>query len=276
MTGTVSGMFSNEDDEPGGRGTAGGLFDVSGHVALVTGSSRGIGRALAKGLLEAGCVVVLNGRDLAAVRRAGHQLEEQTGGKVFCIPFDVTDPASVAEGVERAESEAGPLDILVNNVGMQYRRTMLEVSDEIWDQVLRTNLTSAFLAGREVGRRMAGRRHGKIINICSLQSERARPGIAAYSATKGGLKLLTQGMCADLGPYGVQVNAIGPGYFETDLTAALVADQDFNAWVCGKTPLGRWGKTDELVGALIFLASSASDFVTGQVLYVDGGMLAVL
>lgn len=252
------------------------LFDVTGRVALVTGSGRGIGRALAKGLLEAGCIVVLNDRDAEVLETAREALSAETGGKVYAELFDVTDPEAVAGGIERAEAEAGPLDILVNNAGMQLRLSFLEFPYEAWERILRTNLTSAFLVGREVARRMVPRGHGKIVNICSLQSERVRPGIAAYSATKGGLKLLTQGMCADLGPAGLQVNAIGPGYFETELTAPLVADAEFNAWICSKTPLGRWGKVEELVGALLFLVSSASDFVTGQVLYVDGGMLAVL
>jgi gluconate 5-dehydrogenase len=252
------------------------LFDIAGRVALVTGSSRGIGYALAKGLLGAGCVVVLNGRDPAVLSRVRDELAAETAGTVFAEPFDVTDPAAVSQGVARAEAEAGPIDILVNNVGMTDRRTFVEFSDESWDQLLRTNLTSAFLVGREVARRMVPRRGGKIVNICSLQSERARPGIAPYSATKGGLKLLTQGMCADLGPEGIQVNGIGPGYFETEMTAALVADDQFREWVRTKTPARRWGKVEELVGALVFLSSPASDFVNGQVLYVDGGMLAVL
>ena len=252
------------------------LFDIAGKVALVTGSSRGIGHALAKGLLGAGCVVVLNGRDPAVLTRARDELVAETEGRVFAEPFDVTDPAAVSQGVARVEAEAGPIDILVNNVGMTHRRTFVEFSVESWDQLLRTNLTSAFLVGREVARRMVPRRRGKIVNICSLQSERVRPGIAPYSATKGGLKLLTQGMCADLGPEGIQVNGIGPGYFETEMTATLVADEQFSAWVCTKTPAGRWGKVEELVGTLVFLSSPASDFVNGQVLYVDGGMLAVL
>jgi gluconate 5-dehydrogenase len=231
---------------------------------------------LAKGLLEAGCIVVLNDRDAEVLETAREALSAETGGKVYAELFDVTDPEAVARGIERAEAEAGPLDILVNNAGMQHRLSFLEFTDDAWEQILRTNLTSAFLVGREVARRMVQRGHGKIVNICSLQSERVRPGIAAYSATKGGLKLLTQGMCADLGPAGLQVNAIGPGYFETELTAPLVADAEFNAWIRSKTPLGRWGKVEELVGALLFLVSSASDFVSGQVLYVDGGMLAVL
>ena len=254
----------------------GDLFDVSGRVALVTGSSRGIGLALARGLAVAGCRVVLNGRSEEGLAHARAELAGAACGPVLAKAFDVTCTDQVVKAVAEIEAETSQIDILVNNVGMQNRRSFLEFTDDAWEELLRANLTSAFLVGREVGRRMAGRGHGKIVNICSLQSERVRPGIAAYAATKGGLKLLTQGMCADLGPSGVQVNGIGPGYFETDMTAPLVADVEFSAWVRAKTPAGRWGKVEELVGALIFLSSPASDFVNGQVIYVDGGMLAVL
>ncbi|WP_329048244.1 SDR family oxidoreductase [Amycolatopsis sp. NBC_01488] len=250
------------------------LFDIAGRVALVTGSSRGIGFALARGLLEAGCVVVLNGRDRAALERAGKELSDF--GTVLSEPFDVTDSAAVAEGIARVEDRAGALDILVNNTGVQHRAPFTEFSDEDWYRLLDTNLSSAFLVGREVARRMLPRGRGKIVNICSVQSETVRPGIAPYAATKGGLKLLTKGMCADLGPAGIQVNGLAPGYFETELTAALVADEEFSAWVRGRTPAGRWGRVEDLVGALIFLSSDASAFVNGQLLYVDGGMLSVL
>jgi gluconate 5-dehydrogenase len=250
------------------------LFDIAGRVALVTGSSRGIGFALARGLLEAGCVVVLNGRDRTALERAAEELS--AAGTVLAEPFDVTDSAAVAEGVARVEDRAGPLDILVNNTGVQHRAPFTEFSDEDWYRLLDTNLSSAFLVGREVARRMQPRGRGKIVNICSVQSETVRPGIAPYSATKGGLKLLTKGMCADLGPSGIQVNGLAPGYFETELTAALVADEEFSGWLRGRTPAGRWGRVEDLVGALIFLASDASAFVNGQLLYVDGGLLSVL
>ncbi|MCG7206572.1 SDR family oxidoreductase [Streptomyces arenae] len=252
------------------------LFDISGKTALVTGSSRGIGKALAKGLLEAGCTVVLNGRHGTALEAARKELAVDFGDLVRTAAFDVTDSAQVRAGVARVEDEVGPIDILVNNTGVQHRAPLLDFTDEDWQRLLATNLTSAFLVGREVARRMAPRGHGKIVNICSLQSEAVRPGIAPYSATKGGLKMLTKGMCADLGPLGIQVNGIGPGYFDTELTSALVADDEFSAWVRGRTPAGRWGDVGDLVGALIFLASPASDFVGGQVLYVDGGMLSVL
>ncbi|GAA3791123.1 SDR family oxidoreductase [Amycolatopsis tucumanensis] len=252
------------------------LFDIRGRVALVTGSSRGIGRALAHGLAEAGCVVVLNGRDRAALDRTRAELAERTGATVHAQAFDVTDPGAVAEAIPRLEELAGPVDILVNNAGMQHRAPFTEFLTEDWHRLMETNLTSAFLVGREVARRMTARGSGKIVNICSVQSEVVRPGIAPYSATKGGLKMLTKGMCADLGPAGIQVNGLAPGYFDTELTAALVADEDFSAWVRGRTPAGRWGQVGDLVGALIFLCSPASDFVNGQMLYVDGGMTSVL
>ncbi|MFC4502600.1 MULTISPECIES: SDR family oxidoreductase [Streptomyces] len=251
-------------------------FDITGRNALVTGSSRGIGRALATGLLEAGCTVVLNGRDAAALERTRAELAVEHGDRVRTVAFDVTDPAAVAEGVARVEADTGPLSILVNNTGAQHRAPLLEFTHQDWHRLLETNLTSAFLVGQEVARHMAARGHGKIVNICSLQSEVVRPGIAPYAATKGGLKMLTKGMCADLGPLGIQVNGIGPGYFDTELTSALVADDEFSAWVRGRTPAGRWGQVQDLVGALVFLASPASDFVNGQVLYVDGGMSSVL
>jgi len=252
------------------------LFDITGRVALVTGSSRGIGKALAKGLLEADCTVVLNGRDAEALEAARAELAAAFGDRVRTAAFDVTDSAQVTAGIARVEEEAGPIDILVNNTGVQHRAPLLEFTDDDWRRLVDTNLTSAFFVGREVARRMAPRGHGKIVNICSLQSEAVRPGIAPYSATKGGLKMLTKGMCADLGPLGIQVNGIGPGYFDTELTSALVADEEFSAWVRKRTPAGRWGQVEDLVGALIYLASPASDFVNGQLLYVDGGMLSVL
>ena len=254
------------------------MFDVAGKVALVTGSSRGIGRALAAGLLEAGCTVVLNGRDADALEEGRRALEPSAGqgASVHAVPFDNADPAAVAAGVARAEELAGPLDIVVCNTGAQHRAPILEFADSDWFRLLDTNLTSAFLVAREAGRRMVPRGRGKIVTVCSLQSEVSRPGIAPYAATKGALKMLTKGMCADLAGHGIQVNGLGPGYFETDLTAALVADEEFSAWVRRRTPAGRWGKVEDLVGTLLWLVSPASDFVNGQVVYVDGGMLSVL
>lgn len=252
------------------------VFDITGRIALVTGSSRGIGKALAQGLAEAGATVVLNGRDQQLLTATRDELREVTGRTVVTQAFDVTNPAEVAAGVAAIEDEVGPLEILINNTGAQHRSPLVDFADADWYRLLDTNLTSAFLVGREAARRMSPRGHGKIINVCSVQSETVRPGIAPYSATKGGLKMLTKGMCADLGPAGIQVNGLGPGYFDTELTSALVADESFTAWVAGRTPAGRWGTVRDLIGAAIFLSSPASDFVSGQVLYVDGGMLAVL
>jgi gluconate 5-dehydrogenase len=194
------------------------LFDIAGRRALVTGASRGIGYALARGLLAAGCPVVINGRDEHTLATAAEQLRRDTGGTVYPVPFDVADPDAVAAGVGRAEELAGPLDILVNNAGTQHRVPLHEFPDSAWYRLLDTNLTSAFLVGRAVARGMMARGYGKIVNICSLQSESARAGTAPYAATKGGLKLLTRGMCADWARYGIQVNGIGPGYIETELT----------------------------------------------------------
>lgn len=242
------------------------VFDISGRTALVTGSSRGIGRALAQGLHEAGCDVVLHGRDAAALERTAAGLGARH------VAFDVTDAEAVARGV----AEAGPLDILVNNAGIQHRQPLLELSEDDWRRVVDADLTGAFLVAREAARGMVERGSGKIVNVASLQSQLARPGIGAYAAAKGGLKMLTQSMCAEWGPAGVQANAIGPGYFATDLTRALVEDETFSAWVRDRTPAGRWGRVDELVGALLFLVSPAADYVNGQVVYVDGGMSAVV
>lgn len=255
------------------------LFDISGRVALVTGSSRGIGFALARGLSEAGCTVVLNGRDEERLHAAVAELTASGAagpGRVHAAAFDVTHGPAVAAGIAELEERVGPLDILVNNAGMQLRAPLLQFDETDWHRIIDTNLTSAFLTGRECARRMVERGSGKIVNICSLQSEVVRPGIAPYAATKGALKMLTKGMCADWGPAGIQVNGLGPGYIETELTRPLVEDEEFSAWVRSRTPAGRWGRTDDLVGGLLYLASPASDFVSGQVLYVDGGMTSVL
>jgi len=255
------------------------VFDIRGHTALVTGSSRGIGRALAQGLLEAGCAVVLHGRDPAAVDRAGEALADtakRAGSSVHGVVFDVTDEKAVTAGVTRAQDAVGALDILVNNAGMQHRMALLDLTDDAWHRVLDTNLTGAFLVGRAVARGMVPRGRGKIVNVCSVQAELARPGIAPYAASKGGLKMLTKSMAAEWAISGLQVNGIGPGYFETELTRSLVEDEQFDGWVRRRTPAGRWGRLEELVGALLFLASPASDFVNGQVIYVDGGISSVL
>ena len=189
--------------------------------------------------------------------------------------FDLTDPAAADAGIATIEERWGTPNILVNNAGIQRRTPFVDFSYTDWNDLVATNLTSAFLVGQRVARGMVDRGHGKIINIGSVQSQLARPGIAPYSATKGGIVMLTKGLCADLGPHGIQTNALAPGYFETELTQALVENEQFTQWVTTRTPAGRWGKVEDLVGALVFLASPASNFVNGQVLYVDGGMTAV-
>ena len=220
--------------------------------------------------------MVLNGRDPDALEEARTALVEQTGATVLAEPFDVTDSTAISAAMDRIEDAVGPIDILVNNAGTQNRKPFVAFGDDEWDRLLATNLGAAFKVGREVARRMLPRGRGKIVNICSVQSEVARPGTAVYAATKGGLKMLTKGMCADLGPHGIQVNGLAPGYIATELTAPLVADAEFDAWLRARTPAGRWGSVDDLVGPLLFLVSPAADYVNGHILIVDGGMLAVL
>ena len=250
-------------------------FDLSGRNALVTGSSRGIGMTLARGLCEAGARVAVNARDAERTAAAAKALKDD-GHDALACPFDVTDPQQVTEGLSDAEERMGPLDILINNAGIQRRGPLLDTPEETWAEVLDTNLTAVFRVGREAARRMAPRGRGKIINIASLMSEVARPAVAPYAAAKGGVKMLTRAMCVEWAPLGINVNAIGPGYFATELNADLVADTRFDTWIRGRTPAGRWGEVDELVGAAVFLASDAASFVHGQVLYVDGGVLAGL
>lgn len=251
------------------------LFDLTGKRALVTGSSRGIGRHLIQGLAEAGASVIVNGMNaqtvddtVAALRSDGHDAH----GKAF----DVCDSAAVTTAVDAIEKDLGPIDILVNNAGIQRRTPLLECDDDTWQSVMDTNLTSVFKVSRAVARHMVARESGKIINTCSLQSELGRPTIAPYAASKGGVKMLTKNMCAEWAGHNIQVNGLGPGYFATELTAALVDNPEFSDWLCKRTPAGRWGKVEELVGGVIFLAAPASSFVNGHILYVDGGMSAVV
>ncbi len=252
------------------------LFGLSGKTALVTGSSGGLGLAMARGLAEAGARVVLNGRDetkLAATAKAF----EAEGRRVLMRAFDVTDDAAVRGAFERFDAEGAAIDILVNNAGVQLRKPMLDLTTDEWRRVLDVHLTAAFQVGREAARRMIARgRGGKIINIGSLMSEVARATIAPYAAAKGGMKMLTRSMSAEWAQYNIQANAIGPGYIATEMNRALIEDPKFDAWVKGRTPSGRWGRPEDLVGVTVFLASAASDYINGQIVYVDGGMLAIL
>jgi gluconate 5-dehydrogenase len=251
------------------------LFELTGKRALITGSSQGIGLALAQGLAEYGAEIVLNGRDAGKLDAAAAKLRAARH-KVSVASFDVTQAQAVKDGVAAIEQNSGAIDILINNAGMQFRSPLEDFPAEKWELLLATNISSAFYVGQAVARHMIPRRQGKIINIASVQSELARPGIAPYTATKGAVKNLTRGMCTDWAKYGLQVNAIAPGYFKTPLNQALVDDPQFSGWLEKRTPAGRWGNVEELVGAAVFLSGKGSSFVNGHTLYVDGGITVSL
>ena len=252
-------------------------FDLTGRRALVTGSTRGIGAAIAAGLARAGATVVLHGRDPARTDQAREQLAaEVPGADVRSCAFDVADHAAVAEQARRLEGELGGIDVLVNNAGIQFRSPLTEFPLDAWNQVLSVNLTSCFVLAQQLAHGMLDRGHGKIINVCSLQTQLVRASTSAYAAAKSGLGSLTRTMCAEWAAGGIQTNGLAPGYIGTDLNATLVADEEFSAWVLGRTPARRWGVPADLAGPAVWLASSASDFVNGQVIYVDGGITAVL
>lgn len=251
------------------------LFRLDGQRALITGSSGGIGFALARALGQAGAAMVLNGRNEDKLQSAQKQLQDD-GFQVDIAAFDVTDYAAVESGIKAIEQSFGDIHILVNNAGMQIRNPLHEFANDDWHRLMRTNLDSVFFVSKVVVGGMIARGQGKIINICSVQSELGRPGIAPYTASKGAIKMLTKGMAIDWGPLGINVNGLGPGYFKTELTAKLVDDAAFTAWLVGRTPSRRWGEVQELGGAAVFLASNASSFVNGHILYVDGGVTAAL
>jgi gluconate 5-dehydrogenase len=251
------------------------VFELSGKVALVTGAYRGLGFAIAQGLARAGASVVLNGRRLEAVEPAARVLTAQSL-KASTAIFDVTDGDAVRAAVTAIESEHGRIDVLVNNAGIQRRGALADFSQQDWDDIIATNLTAPFVVSQAVLPGMIARKSGKIVHIASLMSELARPSVVPYTAAKGGVRQLTRGMAVELAPHNIQVNAIAPGYFATEMNRALIDNAEFNAWVCKRTPAGRWGQPDELAGTAVFLASSASNYITGQLLIVDGGMSVAL
>jgi gluconate 5-dehydrogenase len=250
-------------------------FRLDGRLALVTGSSAGIGLALARALAQAGAPVVLNGRNAEALERAASTLRSE-GLTVHARAFDVTQREQVDTAIDAIERELGPIEILVNNAGLQRRAPFTEFASADYSELMRTNVDSVFHVGQAVARHMIARKRGRIINICSVQSELGRPSIAPYAASKGAVKMLTKGMAIDLGPHGINVNGLGPGYFKTELTAKLVADEKFSEWLINRTPSRRWGDVEDLGGAAVFLVSDASRFVNGHILYVDGGVTATL
>jgi len=250
-------------------------FDLTGRTALITGASAGIGFALARGLAQAGAAVVLNARNTDKLEDAAAVLRAE-GATVHTAAFDVTDGAAVTRAVAQIEKDVAPIDILVNNAGMQRRGPLDQFEEAQWHELMRTNVDSVFLVGQAVARHMIARKRGKIVNICSVQSELGRPGIAPYTASKGAVKMLTKGMAIDWGQHGIQVNGLGPGYFRTELTEALVNNVEFTQWLVNRTPSRRWGDVEDLCGAAVFLSSEASNFVNGHILYVDGGVTATL
>ncbi len=251
------------------------LFNLAGRRALVTGSSRGIGFGIAAALAGAGADVILNGRDQAALGEAAAKLAE-SGARVRAVAFDVTSDDSVSEAINYCEAEIGALDILVNNAGMQHRSPLEDFPADKFDQIMVTNVTSVFTVGKAVAKHMIPRGRGKIINICSLMSTLSRPSIAPYAASKAAVANLTRGMATDWARHGLNINGIAPGYFKTELNAALIANPEFNSWIEKRTPMGRWGEVAELGGAAIFLASDAASFVNGHILYVDGAFTATV
>ena len=251
------------------------LFDLSGKTALITGSSRGLGNQIARGLGRAGAALIVNGKNTETLQAAVHALREE-GISAVPLQMDVLDENQIGKQIPALEKTVGPIDILVNNAGIQQRGPLEEFDRATWQKVLDTNLTSAFLVSRQVVKAMISRNAGKIINICSLMSEVGRRTTGPYTASKGGLKMLTKAMAAEWGSYNIQANGIGPGYFLTEMTQPLADDPEFDGWVKQRTPARRWGLPEELIGTAVYLASPASDFVNGQVIYVDGGILASL
>jgi 2-dehydro-3-deoxy-D-gluconate 5-dehydrogenase len=252
-------------------------FRLDGKVALVTGASRGLGRAMALGLAGAGADVALAGRDRATLEPAAQEIERDLGRKALPIPLDVADLKAIPAAVETVVGRFGRIDILVNNAGMNIRSATLDYTPEEWDAVLDTNLKGTFFLTQAVGRPMIGAGGGKILNISSMTAFLGVPTVPAYTASKAALQQLTRMLAVEWAEHNIQVNALAPGWISTDLTAPLKARPDFEPryrWILSRTPAGRFGEPHELVGAAVFLCSPAADFITGQILAVDGGILA--
>ncbi|HDR1013821.1 TPA: gluconate 5-dehydrogenase [Pasteurella multocida] len=248
------------------------LFDLHGKRALITGAAQGIGFLLANGLAEYGAEIIVNDITSEKALSAVEKLRNK-GFTAYSVPFDVTKKSEIEKNISFIEEEIGPIDILINNAGIQRRYPILDFPEKDWDDVININQKAVFLMIQEVGKHMVKRRTGKIINICSMQSELGRDTITPYAASKGAVKMLTRGACVELARYNIQVNGIAPGYFKTEMTKALVENTQFTEWLCQRTPANRWGEPSELIGSAIFLSSKASDFINGHLLFVDGGML---
>lgn len=251
------------------------LFSLENKRILVTGSAQGIGFVMAQGLAEHGAEIIINGTSPERAENAAMKLRDE-GYTAHVSVFDVANGPAVEEAIEKIEHHIGPIDVLFNNAGIQRRHPFTEFPLEEWNQIIATNQTGVFLVSQAAAKRMITRKAGKIINICSMQSELGRDTITPYAAAKGAVKMLTRGMCVELARHNIQVNGIAPGYFDTPMTKALVDNPQFTDWLCKRTPAARWGDPQELVGAAVFLSSRASDFVNGHLLFVDGGMLAAV
>jgi gluconate 5-dehydrogenase len=250
------------------------LFSIEGKNILITGSSRGIGFKLAHSMGKLGANIILNGTNEIALAVASDKMRSDNINALSFL-FDVSDEQETEAAINNIIDDWGRIDVLINNAGIQIRSPIEDFSTSEWDKIMNINLRAAFIVSKIVGiKSMIPNKSGKIINICSLQSELGRPSITPYAVSKGGIKMLTKGMATEWGKYNIQTNGLGPGYFVTDMTEALVKDEKFNSWVCSRVPANRWGETSELVGAAVFLSSKASDYVNGHILYVDGGMLA--
>lgn len=251
------------------------LFSLNNKHILITGSTRGIGRLLAQGVAEHGAEVIINGTNQEKAQQVADELNAQ-GFKAYAVAFDVTDSQAVQQAIEHIEKDIGPIDVLINNAGIQRRHPFCEFPEKDFDDIVKVNQKAVFIVSQAVARYMVKRNRGKIINIGSMQSELGRDTITPYAASKGAVKMLTRGMCVELARYNIQVNGIAPGYFATELTKPLVENKEFSEWLCKRTPAARWGDPKELIGAAVFLSAKASDFVNGHLLFVDGGMLAAV